>query len=116
MTLQEAISEGLAVTGVGLTIVFSVLLILMVVLMVMKKIFYKEPAQKIETKIVEAAPAPAPVKTTNDEELIAVLTAAIAASLNTSTYNLKIKSFRRIGSSSPLWNKAGVTESISGRF
>ncbi len=116
MTLQEAISEGLAVTGVGLTIVFSVLIILMIVLVLMKKIFYKEPKQvKTEVK-PEIVTAPAPVKAQNDEELIAVLTAAIAASLNTSTYNLKIKSYRRIGSTSPLWNKAGVTESINGRF
>jgi len=118
MTLQEAISEGLRVTGVGLTIVFSVLVILMIVLMLMKKIFYKEPGKakaEVKTETVPV-PAPAPQKTTNDEELIAVLTAAIAASLNTSTYNLKIKSYRRIGSASPVWNRAGVTESVNGRF
>ena len=118
MTLQEAIQKGLEVTGVGLTIVFSVLVILMIVLMLMKTIFYKEPSKVKQEVKAEPVPAPVsvPVKAQNDEELISVLTAAIAASLNTSTYNLKIKSYRRIGSSAPVWNKAGVTESVNGRF
>ena len=53
---------------------------------------------------------------TDEEELIAVLTAAVAASLNTSTYNLRIKSYRRTDNKMPAWNKAGVTETINNRF
>ncbi len=49
----------------------------------------------------------------NDEgELLAVLTAAVAASLGTSTYNLKIRSYRRIQSTSSVWNTAGRGENI----
>ena len=48
--------------------------------------------------------------------LIIVLTAAVAASLNTSTYNLRIKSYRRTDNKMPAWNKAGVTETINNRF
>lgn len=125
MTLSEAISEGLLVTGVGLLIVFSVLLILMLALMAMKVLFYKEPegeAKKAEKQTeVPKAPVQAPVQpisaVQNDKsELIAVLTAAIAASLNTSTHNFNIKSFRRIGNNSPVWNRAGVTEMINSRL
>ncbi len=117
MTIQEALAEGLSVTGVGLAIVFAVLVILMLVMILMKKIFYKEPQKT-------AAPAPAQIKAepavveakVDEGELIAVLTAAVAASLNTSTYNLQIKSYRRIGSNKPLWNRAGVTETINSRY
>ena len=52
----------------------------------------------------------------SNDVLIAVLTAAIAASLNTSTYNLKIKSYRRVDTQKPAWNRAGITETINNRF
>ena len=52
----------------------------------------------------------------DEEELVAVLTAAVAACMNTSTYNLKIKSFRRIENTSPSWNKAGLRDVIDSRF
>ena len=52
----------------------------------------------------------------NEDELIAVITAAVAASLNTSTYNLQIKSYRRIEDKRPAWNRAGLNETIGNRF
>ena len=85
----------------------------------MKKVFYKEPetAQKAApAQPAKAAPATPPAKAMDDKELIAVLTAAVAASLNTSTYNLQIKSYRRVGNSAPAWNKAGLQETINNRF
>lgn len=116
MTVQEALMEGLKTTVVGLSIVFGVLIILMLVLMLFKVIFYKEApkAQQPKAKKVQQpkpAPAPAPAKPAEDDtELIAVLTAAVAASLNTSTYNLRIKSYRRVDTNSNAWNKAGIRE------
>lgn len=126
MTLSEALSEGLLVTAVGIIIVFSVLIILMLTMIAMKKIFYKEEKADVsEAPAPVPAPAPAvqpesvpaPVQTTaEDPNLIAVLAAAVAASLNTSTYNLKIRSYRRIGNNAPDWNKAGLRDTIDSRF
>lgn len=118
MTVQEALMEGLKTTVVGLSIVFGVLIILMLVLMLFKVIFYKEApkaqqpkAKKVQQPKPAPAPAPAPAKPAEDDtELIAVLTAAVAASLNTSTYNLRIKSYRRVDTNSNAWNKAGIRE------
>lgn len=122
VTLGEAFGEGLKVTGLGMGIVFSVLIILMIVLCLFKVIFYKEPKQEAAAAAdVPEAPAPVsavrqePENDMDDEELIAVLTAAVAASLNTSTYNLRIKSYRRVNNNVPAWNKAGVTETINNR-
>ena len=126
MSLAEALGEGLQVTVIGLIIVFSVLIILMLVMMLMKVIFYK-PQNDAKTAQTPPAPAPVPVsaapapasavKNSMDEgELVAVLTAAIAASLNTSTYHLNIKSYRRIENTSPAWNKAGLRDVIDARF
>lgn len=121
--IGEAMSEGLKVTGLGLTIVFAVLVILMIVLYLFKVIFYKDPSKQAKPADSAPAEAPAPVQTAapeedgmDEEELIAVLTAAVAASLNTSTYNLKIKSYRRVNNNTPSWNKAGVNETINNRL
>ena len=118
ITLAEALSTGGKVTVLGLAIVFAVLIVLMLILMLFKVIFYKDSKKKT-VKVEETAP----VQTVevsepqmNEEELIAVITAAIAASLNTSTYNLQIKSYRRIEDKKPAWNKAGLRESINNRF
>ena len=116
--LGEAMSQGLQVTGLGLLIVFSVLVILMIVLYLFKVIFYRDPAKTAKkAPVQEVAPVAEAVKDdVDEEELIAVLTAAVAASLNTSTYNLQIKSYRRVNNNTPAWNKAGVTETINNRF
>ena len=122
MTIAEALMEGGQTAIIGLSTVFSVLIILMIVITIMKMIFYKAPSKPTAA----AAPAPvvpepvAPAETEademDDEELVAVITAAIAASLNTSTYNLRIKSLRRIDNNQPAWNIAGIRETINNRF
>jgi hypothetical protein len=40
------------------------------------------------------------------DELIAVITAAVAASLNSSTHNVIVKAIKRIPNTSPAWNRA----------
>lgn len=122
LTMSEALSTGGMTTVIGLAIVFGVLIILMIVLMLFKVIFYKAPAKQSAAQAapVPAAPAaPAAVEeepAEDEEELIAVLTAAVAASLNTSTYNLKIKSYRRVPNTRPAWNRAGINDTIANRF
>ena len=128
LTLNEALRMGGITTLVGLAIVFAVLIILMIVLMLFKVIFYKDPKKQKTVKeaepvnIIGGASGVTEIQTVakdddmDENELIAVLTAAVAASLNTSTYNLRIKSYRRTDSKMPAWNKAGVTETINNRF
>ena len=149
MNLADALGEGLQVTVLGLSIVFSVLVILMIVLYLFRVIFYKDPKKQMASmekalgKAVEELPvneakqigmsyAPGGAeavyttdKTHNEpyepddipeEELVAILTAAVAASLNTSTYNLRIRSYKRVGGLSSAWNRAGVNETINNRF
>lgn len=122
MSLSQALGQGLMVTGVGLLIVFSVLIILMLVMMLMKKVFYKEP-QKAETVQIKKKSdasannaAPPTLNAAQDPNLIAVLTAAVAVCMNTSTYNLKIKSYRRVDNNAPVWNKAGLNDTINSRY
>lgn len=121
MSLNEALTEGILVTVVGLAIVFAVLIILMFALMIMKNIFYspEQSAKKEDTAAAVKVPVKEvhkPEKAADDTEIIAVITAAVAAVLNTSSKQLKIKSYKRIGNNTPAWNKAGVSEMINSRF
>ncbi|MBQ7572643.1 MAG: OadG family protein [Clostridia bacterium] len=116
MSISEALAQGAETAVVGLGTVFAVLIILMIVLHIMKAVFYKEP-KPVETQVVEPEPvAEAKTDDIDEGELIAVLTAAIASSLNTSTYNLQIKSYRRVGKKRSAWNGAGIRETIDNRF
>ena len=114
----DSLSIGLQTTIIGLIIVFLVLVVLMVVLVAMKYVFApKTDKKEVSAPVVETAKeTPVPIQEEDDEEIIAVLTAAIAASLNTSTYNLKIKSFKRVANTAPAWNKAGLSDTINSRF
>lgn len=118
VTIGEALSTGGETTVIGLAIVFSVLIILMIVLMLFKVIFYRVPKPQSTVSVQKTEPEETvlEVQETDEDELIAVLTAAVAASLNTSTYNLQIKSYRRVDNKIPAWNKAGLNETINNRF
>ena len=116
MTLSEALIEGVSTTVLGMVTVFAVLIILMIAIGIMKSIFCRETKKVEEPKPVavekEVVQVQQPAED-DEEELIAVLTAAIAASLNTSTYNLKIKSYRRIENRNPAWNRAAVRDNTN---
>ncbi len=117
--LSEALTTGGLTTVVGLGIVFLVLLILMLVLCLFRLIFYKDPEKAKKTEVPAVAETPVievKEEAQDEDELIAILTAAVAASLNTSTYNLQIKSYRRVKDNRPSWNREGIRETISNRF
>ena len=116
VTLSDAFSFGGLTAVLGMAIVFSVLVVLMIVLYLFKVIFYKQPKKLEVTATPVQETAAEPENEMDDDELIAVLTAAVAASLNTSTYNLNIKSYRRIDNTRPAWNREGLRETINNRF
>lgn len=108
--------NGLVVAVIGLGTVFVVLGVLWGILEISKRIF--APRKKADTRPEPQAaapveqPAPAKAAEMEDGELIAVLTAAVAASLNTSTYRLRIQSYREVNAGTPVWNRAARTENV----
>ena len=114
--LGQVMKDGFGYTIVGMLIVFGALIILWGVLELMKVVFYKPDKADSVANEQEDCPKSLPAETGNSEELIAVLTAAVAASLNTSTYNLKIASYRRIANTSPAWNSAGKNDIVNSRI
>jgi len=113
-------SQALVIACIGYMMCFVVLGIIWAVLAVMKKIMVpseKKPAieaPKAETPVPVVQPAV--VNNNDDDELVAVLAAAIAASLNTSVNGFKIKSFRRLPNGVSNWGMAAVNDNLSNKL
>lgn len=102
--MSERIVMGLQTTLLGMGVIFAVLIILWAVLSVFKLVFTKA---NTEEKPEVTAPAPVTVpepeivpapSMSNDAELVAVITAAIASMMDAPQTSFKVVSFRRTAS------------------
>ncbi len=119
LTLSEKLSGGLMVAVVGMTITFLALIFLWLMIEIMAKLL----KQKSVAGQVPPVEAPAPVAPQTDAdvaiddcELVAVITAALAASLQTSVDNIVVKNIVRIPDQRPTWAKNGLAEQMNNRF
>ncbi len=124
LDLSERLSYALQGTATGLLMVFAVLALLAIVVSLSKVVLYDLPRKARESAAAEAkaeqekeeaimaqtAPAPvAPVVQNDDGELIAVITAAVAAAIESGDYGnefesgFRVVSFNRV--STGTWNK-----------
>lgn len=125
--ISERVEFALQGTVTGMVMVFAVLALLAIVVSISKVIFYDIPRKMRESAAAEQVaekaapveePQPAPVirlsqpvaVTGTDDQLIAVITAAVAAALEGDEYNgqfesgFRVVSFRRADNGSA-WNK-----------
>lgn len=101
---MQYMSQGLPIALIGYVMVFVVLCLMWGILEIMKVVFASKDKKKVEKPVSVSKPVEVAKQPEEDEEeLVAILTAAVAASLNTSTYNLKIKSFKRSEPKSNSW-------------
>ena len=87
---------------IGMSVVFAVLVLLWISLLAFKLFFHDLPSKRKAKKSVEVAVKAAPVtetaikKQTNDEEIVAVIAAAIAAAESeNSGLKFRVVSFKR---------------------
>ncbi len=115
LTTSEKLTAGLITTVLGMGITFVALVVLQFVTAFMEKL-------AVTKEEVPAAPVNEPAQaasqdTSDDqaqnEELIAVLSAAVAMQMQTSVSNIVIKNIERIEDNSPAWNKAGIMEQLN---
>lgn len=126
---MTTILYGLQVTIVGLVVVFVGLIILIGCINLMQRCMAEFEKKKIGTSKTqpEAAPAPAaaapavPAAQANDGELMAVITAAVAAMLSeekgapVDESGFVVRAVRRV-SNAPAWNRAGREEQVYSRL
>ncbi len=92
--------DGISTFFIGVTIVFVTLVLLIIAIRLISKIVaFIENASKKEPVAIQVQPVAAkPVKLqkTDELELVAVITAAIAASMGTTSDKLQVKSLRKV--------------------
>ena len=116
MNLSERMSYGLQVFAVGLGTVFAVLIILLIALMLFKVFLYDLPQKKAQKKaaeklttitapVTDAVVEPVIEEAEDDTQLIAVITAAIAAytSETGNALPFRVVSYRRVSGANG-WN------------
>lgn len=114
MTLGEKFTGSIIVTLLGVGIVFAALIVLFFTIVGMEKIIVKpKPKKEVEPKPANVIEEEEQEDVIDDTELVAVITAAIASSLNTSTHNLIVKNITRVEDTTPSWAKAGRMDQIT---
>lgn len=118
-TPGEIISYGVVITIEGVLVVFAILVLIMLAIQAMSLFSGNKPKKTKANEQTSLA------KTTNDEivqtnepdvdqdELIAVLTAAVAMCMGTSTASINIKSYKKVSSA---WGNAAKREVLDNRF
>lgn len=121
--LGELLTLGLKVMVLGIGTTFAALLGLILAIEFINKIISQGAKNKNGKGLSEEEPSDTfahvegnTVQDNEDEELIAVITAAIAASLNRSTHEILVRSVRRVSYHSPAWNLASRSDQISTRL
>lgn len=105
------------VAGLGMAVTFAVLVFLWFSITVMASVFKKAQGETAKPSKIEAVETTvAELVEEEDEELIAVIAAAVAASMNTSIHNIIVKNIVRVNDHSPSWAKTGRIEQMNTRF
>lgn len=110
-------ADGVSTMVVGLGVVFTALIGLIIILTLTGKFFDQLESTRAAQKesqapvIVEQTVEPVVAETpeTDDLELVAVITATIAATMGTSADNLQVRSLRK---TSNAWGMSGRTDQL----
>ena len=109
--MNFGIVDGLAVVVIGFGMVFAILCIISFVLSIFSFVYKikekkKNAATVFESKPIQKEEPVEDANKTDDLELVAVITSAIAASMNTTSDKIVIRSIRKTSN----WNKAAIAE------
>lgn len=111
-----SIGEALIITGFSIVVVFLGLIIISLLISALKNISGNnklEVSNPVVTPVKKEEPV---INEVNDEELVAVIAAAIAASMGVSIPQLNIKSIKRMPQNAPVWVAASRQEQLSDKL
>jgi len=117
LSVLEKTETGIITTLLGMGTVFVVLIVLILVVSTLKAGFNKKPERTTAPQIMQITePEPVDNTLTDDLQLVAVITAALAAYLgNDQASALKVNSIRRISSLESGWASVARQETIASR-
>lgn len=119
LTMGEKLAGAGITTIMGMGITFMVLILLWGCIAVMTKFTYRPKKGDKAPQTMDAAAAPSEAGNVTepaaDEELVAVIAAAIAAYEGGSANNLVVRKIRRLSGDTTAWGDAGRADCIDSR-
>ncbi len=119
---EVTMGEALIVTVVSMGVVFVVLILISLTIGFLKSMGVDKKETKGAAPVKQEKPvknektAAAQTSEVDEEELIAVITAAIANSLGVDIPEINIRSIRRTPQATTVWREIGKQEQIMGRM
>lgn len=105
------------ITVFSMAIVFIALLVISYLIDGLRAIASKDNGKKtVEEKLEIEEKKDIVEENSNEEELVAVIAAAIAASQGIDVSDVKISSIKRVPQNTPVWSRMGRQEQIFGRL
>lgn len=121
LTFGDKMLATFYTTVLGMMITFTALIIIWILTVLLSK-FVQSIENRGKANIIEVKEEPQVIKEAeahreeDDEELVAVISAAVAASLNTSIHNIVVTNIVRVNDATPSWGVAGRSEQMNSRF
>ena len=119
MSMGEKLINSLAITVLGMTVVFAVLIIIAYSLELLRIIFKEKDTKDnqmlknvLETTNVQNL-MPATQENVEDIDLLLLITAAVAAEEDSSTDNFFVKSIKPLAQKDTIWASAGRQQNMS---
>lgn len=121
MADKITIGQSLIITIFSMAVVFLVLIGISYLINVLKVATNNNKKESKEaTNSTESVKVSEPVEKAgnieDEEELVAVIAAAIAASMGVAIPDINIKSIKRVSTPSPIWAQMGRIEEISNKL
>ncbi len=113
LSVSERMIAGLITTALGMGITFISLIVLQFVIGLMARMTSGKDEKVTGASIIEEDKAVETEDLTQDEEIVAAITTAIAFQLKTSVSNIVIRNIERVEESSSAWNRAGIAERLN---
>jgi len=117
---KVTIGQSLIITIFSMAVVFLVLIGISYLIDVLRVTANNNKKEAKEAKdLTESVRVSEPVEKSGnieDEELVAVIAAAIAASMGVAIPDINIKSIKRVSTPSPIWAQMGRIEEISNKL
>ena len=118
LSFVDKMLGGLLVSMLGMGITFISLIVLQIIISLLARFTAPSPGKAaIVPPAGTVTPDREPAATsTGDDELVAVMTAAIAMYPSLAKGNIVIRNIRRIENQLPAWNRAGMLDQMNSRF
>lgn len=123
MTTGEKINASIQTTILGMGITFAALIIIWGLCILLKNVvksIENKPVEKAQvvkkTQSTKKEAVVEEVSVSDDEEIVAVISAAIAASMNTTVDKFVVRNIVRVNDDTPTWGKVARIDQVNSRL